>query len=104
MRQSIENIIEGNPLITLNEINTVLRNNLPNKPHVCISTLGNSINRMLYTVKAVNDVPERRNSNDTKEKRRNYAMAMAVNGNIYVIYIWMNAVTIFGHVEIVEEL
>ena len=87
MREAISGIIERNPLVTLQEINNILRNSLPNKPIVCQSTVANTIDGMLYSLKAVVDIPEQRNTHETKVSRRDYATWMAVNGNVRKVYL-----------------
>ena len=58
IREMIANIIEENPLITLDDINIALRQRLPNKPLIQKSTLGNTIDGMFYSVKKIYDTPE----------------------------------------------
>ena len=58
MRDVVQQIIEENPLLTLDDINNALRQRLPNKPHIKRSALGNTIDGMFYSVKKIVDMPE----------------------------------------------
>ena len=56
-------------LITLKQINAHLRQELPQKPPISISTLAAILDRQLITMKKLDDAPVERNSLATKEKR-----------------------------------
>jgi hypothetical protein len=81
IRNLASQFVEGNPLITIKELNAKIRRELPNKREVCDATLSNTIVGMLYTVKAIADIPLGRNTDATKELRREYATWFAVNEN-----------------------
>ena len=73
MRRCIAAILDENPVLTLDAINTTLRERLPQKPHVHSRTIGKILDGMLYTVKLVRRCPAERNRPDVIQSRRQYA-------------------------------
>ena len=73
MRRCIAAILDKNPVLTLDAINTTLRERLPQKPHVHSRTIGKILGGMLYTVKLVRRCPAERNRPDVIQSRRQYA-------------------------------
>ena len=51
MRDSLQEILNNNPFLTLDTINTELRQRLPNKPVISRSTLARALNGKLLTLK-----------------------------------------------------
>ena len=96
MKDVASEFIELNPVITLKELNAKIRQRLPEKPQVSVSTLATAVDGMLYTVKAISDIPQGRNSDATKELRRQYATWMTVNAvdeNIFIDECGFNVFT-----------
>ena len=56
------------------QINVKLCARLPKKPEVCVSSIARALKDQLMTVKKLEDAPVERNSNQTKDARRNYAI------------------------------
>ena len=80
MRRCIAAILDENPALTLDAINTTLREKLPQKPHVHSRTIGKILDGMLYsteyTIKLVRRcpaAPAQRNRPDVIQSRRQYA-------------------------------
>ena len=73
MRRCIAAILDENPVLTLDAINTTLRERLPQKPHVHSRTIGKILDGMLYTVKLVRRCPAQRNRPDVIQSRPQYA-------------------------------
>ena len=73
MKRCIAAILDENPVLTLDAINTTLRERLPQKPHVYSRTIGKILDGMLYTVKLVRRCPAERNRPDVIQSRRQYA-------------------------------
>ena len=70
MRDFLVMLIEDLPTITLKEMNTLMRNTWPQKPHVTKSTIARALSGMLISVKLCNDVPANRNRPDIIEHRK----------------------------------
>lgn len=69
-------IVQRLPFTTLTSINDELRRRLPNKPHVTAKTIARHLDLQLITVKIAGkdaDVPFRRNTPETKQRRQEYA-------------------------------
>ena len=73
MRRCIAAILDDNPVLTLDAINTTLRERLPQKSHVHSRTIAKILDGMLYTVKLVRRCPAQRNRPDVTQSRRQYA-------------------------------
>ena len=73
MRQCIEEIINENPVLTLQGVNDELQERLPGKPRVNSRTVGKILDGMLYTRKLARRCPAERNRPDVVERRRAYA-------------------------------
>ena len=73
MRQCIEEIINENPMLTLQGINDELQERLPEKPRVNSRTVGKILDGMLYTRKLARRCPAERKRPDVIERRRAYA-------------------------------
>ncbi|XP_072025585.1 uncharacterized protein [Amphiura filiformis] len=73
MRDSLQEIIQESPLLTLEQINDELRRRLPNKPRISKSTLARALDGMLITLKLAEDVPEARNEPRVLNQRCDYA-------------------------------
>ena len=54
------------------QINETLRVQLPQKPHICPSTLSSLLHGQLITVKKMEYAPQNRNTDDVKQQRRIY--------------------------------
>lgn len=61
--------VEANPLITLKQLNSLLRQNLPTKPVVTDKTVSAKLNGALYTTKLARDLPAGRNSPPVIQQR-----------------------------------
>ena len=70
MRDFLVMLVEDLPTVTLRELNTLLRNTWPHKPHVTESTIARALSGMLISVKLCNDVPANRNRPDIVEERK----------------------------------
>ena len=57
-------ILDENPVLTLDAINTTLQERLPQKPQIHSRTIGKILDGMLYTVKLVRRCPAQRNRPD----------------------------------------
>ena len=68
MRQCLEAILEGNPMLTLKAINRKLRDELPDRPHVHVRTVAKHLDGMLYTLKLAHTVPADRNRADVIQR------------------------------------
>ena len=73
MKDCIRDNLEANPLLTLNQLNAKLRQQLPNKPYISLTTLARIIDGMLITLKLVQDVPQARNQERVLQQRQEYA-------------------------------
>ena len=73
MRNHLENIIDGNPLLTLRQMKESLQHNLPDKPVVSISSVARAVDGMLLTLKMAEDVPDARNAPRVLDQRVEYA-------------------------------
>ena len=73
MKQCIEEILNENPVLTLDGINRLLQERLPDKPRIHSRTVGKVLNGMLYTFNLVRRCPAERNRPDVIQSRRDYA-------------------------------
>ena len=73
IRLALQSIIEEEPLLTLNQINHELRQRLPEKPVIDISTISKTLQGMLITLKLSQDVVTARNSDPVLTRRKDYA-------------------------------
>lgn len=73
MMERVCQIVDDHPEYTLAQINANLRISLPAKPAVSSSTLARALSCQLITMKLLSDSPTERNSEATKEKRKEYA-------------------------------
>ena len=94
MRVHLREIIEDNPLLTLEQMKRSLRENLPEKTEVSTSTLARALDGMLLTLKLAEDVPDARNSPRILDQRVEYAEWFLHEG--VSIYILMKQGTISG--------
>ena len=88
MRDSLQEILDNNPLLTLDTINTELRRRLPNKAAIWCSTLARALDGMLLTLKLAEDIPEGRNDDQNLQQRVDYAQWFLRQGVLaHCIYI-----------------
>ena len=73
MRDSLEQIINENCLLTLTQINSELRRRLPAKLEIHGRTVSRTLDGMLFRVKLVRPLPADRNRPDVLNKRVDYA-------------------------------
>ena len=73
MRDELERIYHEFPSMTVKNINATLRIRKPNKATVTDDCISKSLDGMFYTLKKVYLHPHPRNSDITKESRRDYA-------------------------------
>ena len=73
MKQCIEEILNENPVLTLDGINRLLKERLPDKPRIHSRSVGKVLDGMLYTFKLVRRCPAERNRPDVIQSRREYA-------------------------------
>ena len=73
MRNCLEEIINENCLLTLTQINHVLRRTLPVKPEIHDHTVSRTLGGMLFRVKLARPLPADRNRPDVLNKRVDYA-------------------------------
>ena len=73
MRDSLEQIINENCLLTLTQINSELRRRLPAKPEIHDRTVSRTLDGMLFRMKLVRPLPADRNRPDVLNKRVDYA-------------------------------
>ena len=73
MRNHLANIIDANPLLTLQQMTDSLERNLPNKPPISKSTVARALDGMLLTMKMAEDVPDARNTPRVLDQRVEYA-------------------------------
>ena len=69
MRDSLQEILDNNPLLTFDTINTELRRRLLNKPTISRSTLARALDGMLLTLKLAEDIPEGQNDDRNLQQR-----------------------------------
>ena len=70
MRDCLIDITERNPAFTLKQINEEMRILLPEKPNISIATVAKVLDGQLKTIKKLNDAPVDRNSEATKNSRK----------------------------------
>lgn len=88
MKDMLQAILDDNPLMTLDQINTELRRRLPNKPNISRTTLARALDGMLITIKLAEDVPQARNADRVLQERVNYAQWFLREGVVgHCIYI-----------------
>ena len=73
MKNFLRDALETNPLLTLTQMKDKLREGLPQKPGVSLSTIARTLDGMLFTLKLAEDVPDARNSPRVIQQRRDYA-------------------------------
>ena len=73
MRDSLEQIINENCLLTLTQINSELSRRLPAKPEIHDHTISRMLDEMLFRVKLVRPLPADRNRLDVLNKWVDYA-------------------------------
>ena len=61
MNNFLQEILDNNPLLTLDTINTELRGHLPNKLAILRRTLARALDGMLLTLNLVENIPEGQN-------------------------------------------
>ena len=66
-------VVEDHAAYTLQQINLELGSGLLQKPKVCVSSIARVLDNQLVSVKKLKDAPMERNSNQTKDARRDYA-------------------------------
>ena len=80
--------IEENPQLTLNQLNSILRDTWPDKRQVSISTILRGLQGALISIKKVVPQPADRNSAEVKAARSAYAnWRMQLNPRTKVIYV-----------------
>lgn len=80
--------IEETPQLTLNQLNSILRDTWPEKQHVSISTVSRSLHGALISLKKVVPQPAERNSAEVKAARRAYAnWRMQLNPGTRIVYV-----------------
>ena len=72
-REFLAEILGENPLITLNLMQQHLREQFPQKPNVCLTTIKNACDGMFYTLKLAINAPADRNSPRIVQERFDYA-------------------------------
>ena len=82
MRDSLENVVNENYMLTLTAINAELRRRLPEKPDICERTVGNHLDGMLYSLKLAYRRPTERNRPDVIERRHEYACWFLEEANL----------------------
>jgi transposase len=88
MKDTLQQIVDENPLLTLEAINAELRRGLPEKPAISRSTLARALDGMLLTIKLAEDVPEGRNAERVLQERVDYAQWFLREGVLgHLIYI-----------------
>ena len=73
MVQCIEDIVNENPVLTLDGINRSLQERLPEKPRIHLQTVGKVLDGIIYTFKLVRPCPAERNRPDVIQHRREYS-------------------------------
>ena len=73
-------LIEANPLLTLKQMRSDVRECFSNKPNFSISALGRALDGELITLKHVRDIPAERNSDRVKTDRKIYSEWMVNSG------------------------
>lgn len=89
MREVVEEILGGNPAITLRDLNAEVRRRLPHKPHITEAHLGRVCRGMFFTLKKLEAAPIDRNREDVKEERLSYAtwFLEVANSSPRIVYI-----------------
>lgn len=89
MKTEIVRIVEENSAITMREINEALRVRLPNKNPVTESTLCNTLEGQLLSLKAPQASSAQRNTADVKAARRDFANWLLTKGHMadQIVYI-----------------
>ena len=83
MRQCLEEILNENPMMTLEAINASLRERLPDHPAIHVRTVAKHLDGMLYTLKLAHRVPADRNRADVIERRNEYAHWFLEEANLH---------------------
>ena len=71
---AVRDIVLEHPAFTLDQVNHKLRQRMPHKPQISRTTLADMLEACLISVKKLEDAPQERNSQSTKELRRDYAL------------------------------
>lgn len=88
MKAVIVDIVNTHPDFSLKAINAELRVRLPLERHVSTTSISNVLKGQLITLKKLEDAPTERNSNLTKQRRRDYAAWLMQNVQRYdFIYV-----------------
>lgn len=77
IRLVLQQIIDENPLATLQMMQEQLGERLPHKPRIGLTTISDTLQGMLITVKSVtkgSDLPDVKYSEDNRAKRRDFAL------------------------------
>jgi transposase len=80
MKDTACEIVSEHAAWTLKQINNELRLRLPFKPSVSSTSLAKVLDSRLITMKKLEDIPGERNSLQTKEKRKEFAIWMLNTG------------------------
>ena len=72
IRESLEEIVNENYVLTLSQMNGELRRRLPAKPLIHDRTIDRNLEEMLFRVKLVRAVSADRNRRDTLQRRQEY--------------------------------
>ena len=102
MRRCIAAILDDNPVLTLDAINTTLRERLPQKSHVHSRTIAKILDGMLYTVKLVRRCPAQRNRPDVIQSRPQYAawfLEEAICNQVVFVHECGHVDSIYGRPE-----
>ena len=83
MRQCLEEILNENPMLTLEAINASLRERLPDHAAIPVRTVAKHLDGMLYTLKLAHRVPADRNRADVIERRNEYAHWLMEEANLH---------------------
>ena len=73
MRRTLRDIVEEHPAFTVDQINYELRIRLPQKPQIQRTTVNSALIGQLLFLKKLEDAPAERNTERTKELRRDFA-------------------------------
>ncbi len=83
MRQCLEEILNENPMLTLEAINEKLRERLRHYPVIHVRTVAKHLEGMLYTLKLADRVPADRNGANVIQRRHEYAHWFLEEANLH---------------------
>ena len=92
-------ILEGNPLMTMQQVNFVLRARLPQKPHFTQKALSKALEGRMTTFKIARDCPAERSSEEKIDDRYNYALWIMSPNVVSSLKYFVNEFGVITHMR-----